>query len=97
MGTTSPSKITRILTYLLTGASLNRFEAEDLGDHCLTSTVSVLANRHKLILQRQHERVPNRWGKPASAKRYSLPASEYPHARAVLAHLTRTTGPTTEG
>ena len=97
--TAAPSKIARILAYLLTGASINRFEAEDLGDHCLPSTIAVLADpkRHALIFQRQREKVPNRWGKPGHATRYSLPASERDKARKVLAYLKRTTRPATEG
>jgi len=38
--TKPPSKMARILLHLLTGASLNRFEAERLGDHCLNSTMN---------------------------------------------------------
>ncbi|WP_409302882.1 hypothetical protein [Pseudomonas sp. KCJK8993] len=95
--TESATKIARILAHLLTGASANRFEAEDLGDHCLNSTISVLANRHGLIFKRQPERVPNRWGKPGIVNRYSLPASEHDKARQVLAYLKRTTRPPTEG
>lgn len=95
--TAAPSKIARILAHLLTGASINRFEAEDLGDHCLPSTIAVLANRHGLTFKRQPECVPNRWGKPCTVTRYSLPASEHDTARKVLAYLNRTTRPTTEG
>ena len=78
-----------MLAHLLTGASVNRFEAERLGDHCLPSTVAVLANRHGLGFQRQRERVPNRWGKPCPVTRYSLPASEHDKARKVLALLSK--------
>lgn len=83
----APSKIANILTHLVTGASLNRFEAERLGDHCLNSTIAVLANRHGLTFQRQRERVPNKWGAPCSVTRYSLPAKEQHHAFTVLACL----------
>jgi hypothetical protein len=51
--TEAPSKIVRILTHLLAGESLNRFEAERLGDHCLNSTVAVLANRYGLLFCRE--------------------------------------------
>lgn len=95
--TAAPTKIARILAHLLAGASINRFEAERLGDHCLPSTVSVLANRHGLIFQRQQERVPNNWGAPCTVTRYSLPPSEYKRARAALAYLKRTARPTAEG
>lgn len=84
-----PTKIARVLAHLLSGASINRFEAERIGDHCLNSTIAVLANTHCLAIQRQPEKVPNRWGKPCSVHRYSLPASEHKRARAVLAYLNR--------
>jgi len=85
--TEGPSKIARILAYLLTGASLNRFEAERIGDHCLPSTISDLAHKHGLIFQRQQERVPNRWGAPCTVTRYSLPPNQHKRARAVLITL----------
>ncbi|WP_312976683.1 hypothetical protein [Stutzerimonas nitrititolerans] len=88
--TEAPSKISRILAHLLTGASINRFEAEDLGDHCLNSTISILANRLGLPLLRYWEKVPNRWGKPCRVIRYSLPETAHYEARAVMAHLNRT-------
>ncbi|OMG67021.1 hypothetical protein AUR61_001470 [Stutzerimonas balearica] len=83
----APSKNVRILLHLLTGATLNRFEAEKLGDHCLNSTISELANRHGLAFTRQPERVPNRWGKPCRVIRYGLPPSETAIAKQVLARL----------
>lgn len=86
--TEPPSKIARILAHLLSGTSTNRFEAERLGDQCLPSTISVLANSYGLAFQRQTEKVPNRWGKPCTVTRYSLPESEYKRGRAVLAALT---------
>ena len=83
----APTKIARVLQRLTGGASLNRFEAERLGDHCLHSTISRLFNRHGLIFERQHESVPNNLGRPCQVIRYSLPASERKHARNVLAML----------
>jgi hypothetical protein len=82
-------KTARILAHLLTGASLNRFEAERLGDHCLNSTVSALANRYGLAIQRKTERVPNNWGAPCHVNRYSLPRSQYERAAIVLSQLKR--------
>lgn len=87
--TQTPSKIARILGHLLTGASLNRFEAERIGDHCLPSTVAVLANQYRLAIKRQPERVPNRWGMPCTVTRYSLPPSQYQQARLVMLALAR--------
>jgi len=83
------SKIARILSVFLTGASFNRFEAERIGDHCLHSTISDLTNRHGLNFKRQNERVPNHWGKPCTVVRYSLPESERQKALAVMKWLTR--------
>lgn len=86
----APSKIARILAHLLAGANINRFEAERLGDHCLNSTIAVLANRHGLIFKRQPESAPNRWGAPCIVIRYSLLASDCDKAGMVLAYLSRT-------
>lgn len=85
--TEAASKNVRILSHLMSGATLNRFEAETLGDHCLNSTISELANRHGLAFTRQPERVPNRWGKPCRVIRYGLPPSETAMAAKLLARL----------
>ncbi len=85
---TAQTKIARVLAHLLTGASVNRFEAEHLGDHCLPSTVSRLQKRG-LLIERQLEPVPNGWGEPCRAARYRLPASERDKARTVLALVNR--------
>lgn len=85
----APSKTICILSHLTSGASLNRFEAEGLGDHCLNSTISELANRHGVTFQRTPEKVPNRWGKPCRVTRYSVPATERDCANAILATLKR--------
>jgi len=95
--TEATCKIGRILTYMSMGASLNRFEAEDLGDHCLNTTISVLGKRYGLFIERHYERVPNRWGKPCLVKRYSLPFSERENAYKVLAYLKRIARFSTEG
>jgi hypothetical protein len=86
----APSKIARVLAYLLPAYnSLNRFEAERLGDHCLPSTIAKLANGYGLEFQRQPEKVPNHWGTPCDVTRYSLPESQHQRARAVLALLNK--------
>ena len=51
--------------------SLNRFEAERYGDHCLHSTISELrADGH--LFRDEWEVVPTRWGKETRVKRYWL-------------------------
>lgn len=82
------SKIARVLGHLITGASLNRFEAERIGDHCLNSTIAVLSNKYCLMLKRQPERVPNGWGDPCIATRYNLPESERQAANIAMLALT---------
>lgn len=58
-----------VLGALLRG-SLNRFEAERLGDHCLHSTVAELANRDGIAILSEWERVPTRFGREVRVKRY---------------------------
>lgn len=85
--TQSSSKIARILAHLVRGETLNRFEAEHLGDHCLNSTISTLANRFGLIVSRQQESIPSRWGKPCKVTRYKLAADQMETASQVLVYL----------
>lgn len=89
--TEAPSKIARILAHLAAGGTLNRFEAEPLGDHCLNSTIAILANLHNLNFKRAPEKIPNRWGKPCRVVRYSLPEVEHSRALSILATLKRKT------
>jgi hypothetical protein len=82
--TKAPSKIARVLAHLLYVGSLNRFEAERIGDHCLHSTISSLAHNYGLSFQRIPEKVPNHWGAPCDVIRYDLPESEHRRAQNVL-------------
>ncbi|SDU04712.1 hypothetical protein SAMN05216296_1469 [Pseudomonas pohangensis] len=86
-----PSKIARVLGHLLNGKTLNRFEAERIGDHCLNSTISTLANSYGLTFSRTPEKVPNRWGIPCDVIRYGLPESERRRAYIVLLMLNKRT------
>lgn len=82
----APSKASRILAFmLLPGNSLNRFEAERLGDHCLNSTISRFSNDHDLQFRRTSEQVPNAWGDPRPVIRYRLLDCQREKALAVLA------------
>lgn len=51
--------------------SLNRFEAQRYGDHCLHSTVSDLASDGH-VFHSEWEQVPTRFGRDARVKRYFL-------------------------
>jgi hypothetical protein len=79
-----PSKQARILLVLTRGETLNRFEAERIGDHALNSTISTLRNRYSIPIAGSTERVPTRFGEPTVCKRYSLPEAHRERARALL-------------
>lgn len=64
------TKESRILA-LLSERSLNRFEAEAYGDHCLNSTISKLrAKGH--IIHGEREEVPTRFDDSTQVMRYHL-------------------------
>lgn len=90
--TEAPNKICRVLAYFITGKSLNRFEAERIGEHCLHSTVSRLANQYGLTFSRKAESVPNNWGNACRVVRYWLPASQRKRAQVLLSFLSNAAG-----
>lgn len=88
--TTKPlSKIARVMTHLLTCASLNLSEAERDGDHRLNSTIRDLVKSHKLTFERTPGKTPNDWGQPWDVIHYSLPESQYQRAHQILLTQTR--------
>lgn len=85
-----PTKEDRMLRILLERArSLNRFEAEDLGDHCLHSTVAALQSRKGLTIHREWETVPGYDGSLTRVKRYRLAPESRPMALALLGEAER--------
>lgn len=66
------NKLSNILFCFAIGGTLNRFEAERIGDHCLNSTISTIRNRLNIPLADSWERVPNRFGTLTPVKRYLL-------------------------
>ena len=50
---------------------LTRFQAEQLGDHCLPSTISGLSSQHGLEFPRRWVKVPNRFGGETLCKQYT--------------------------
>ena len=95
--TTKPSKTTKLATILgllVSGRSLNRFEAEHHHDHCLNSTISTLQNGHDITIEREREKVPCLNGTATvSVSRYWLNTKpdNIKRARDLLAKLERTT------
>lgn len=90
--TDAPNKISRVLAYLITGKSLNRFEAERIGEHCLHSTISRLTNHYDMTFARKAESVSNNWGRPCRVVRYWLSANERKRAKVLLSFLSSTAG-----
>lgn len=74
---TRPRRNTKTLTILkaLEHGSLNRFEAERLGDHCLNSTVSKLRQMGYPVLG-VWENVPTRFDTTVRVLRYRVPRGE---------------------
>jgi|SRR5690606_14839247 hypothetical protein len=71
-----PTKIGRVLHRLCCGEDFNRFEAEIwLHDHALNSTISTLANVHRIEILRTPEVVPGYRRKPTRCHRYRIDAT----------------------
>jgi hypothetical protein len=64
------TKIQRILDLLVSGRTLNRFEAESHGDHCLNSTIAVL-RRYGYKIVGTWEYVWTRFDRQVRVLRYS--------------------------
>lgn len=78
------TKLARILQTLLR-RSLNRFEAELVGDHCLHSTVSSLRHSYALTVESHWEQVPNNHSDQlTSVKRYFIPEKGRNKAKQLL-------------
>jgi hypothetical protein len=86
------TKLANILRQLVTGQSLNRFEAEHHHDHCLNNTVSALQNGYGIAIERKRESVPCLGGVAiVSVNRYWLNTKpeNIKQARDLLAYLER--------
>ena len=86
------TKLATILAVLVSGRSLNRFEAEHHNDHCLNSTISALQNTHAIEVERERESVPCLGGMATvSVNRYWLNTKpdNVKRARDLLARLER--------
>ena len=64
------TKYSNIIDVFQSGESLNRFEAERYGDHCLNTTVSTISIQLDLKIPRKMEQVPNRFGGTTNVMRY---------------------------
>ncbi|MCR9258328.1 MAG: helix-turn-helix domain-containing protein [Pseudomonadaceae bacterium] len=73
---TKPRTKTHTILTALQRGSLNRFEAERIGDHALNSTVSALRKKGHNISS-EWETVPTRFGKPTRLKRYRIESIDH--------------------
>lgn len=64
------SKEFTIIQHFLLGNSLHRFEAEGLGDHCLNSTISIIARKYGLEIPRKWVKASTRFDGLTQVKRY---------------------------
>jgi hypothetical protein len=77
-------KARRVLTALADGQRLDRFGAEQLGDHTLNTTVSTLRSRHGIHVQREVVKARNAYG-PFWHCRYWLDEANRARALQLLA------------
>ncbi len=82
-GKQKQTKIKRVFTELACGRSLNRFEAERLGDHCLHSTIAKIESRG-IEVSRYKETVPGFGGHATRVCRYELDEENRKRAAALL-------------
>ncbi len=77
-------KLQRMLSVFATGMRLNTFQAKELGDTCLHTTVSDLQARHSISFSRQWEKVLNRFGTETRVLRYWLEGINLERAQAII-------------
>ena len=70
------TKNSNIINVFQSGKSLNRFEAESFGDHCLNTTISTLSSQLDLEIPRKMEKVPNRFSGTTNVMRYWFSESD---------------------
>lgn len=83
--TTKPlGKLDRMLSVFASGMSLNTFQAKELGDTCLHTTVSSLQARHCLTFDRSNEKIKNRFGSYTRVMRYWLSGHDLERAQQII-------------
>ncbi len=77
-------KLKRMLSVFASGMRLNTFQAKELGDTCLHTTVSDLQARHNITFARQWEKIRNRFGTETRVLRYWLEGVNLERAQAII-------------
>lgn len=78
------SQMGRQLAKLAKGHSLNKFDAEELGDHALNTTISSLKIRHGIVAERCLEKIEGYRKRPTSVMRYWLSEADQKRASKLL-------------
>ena len=79
------SQIARVLARLMI-APMDKFDGEEIGDHALNTTVSILGNRHGLTIARKMVKIAAKWGDSEIAL-YWLEPEHLPRAAKLLEHF----------
>lgn len=79
-----PTKLARILRQLVSGTALDMLKAEKIGDHCLHSTVSSLANGYGITIDRRWVSYENAYGTRTRIREYWLAKSSKERAVSLL-------------
>ncbi len=66
------TKYYKILEHLRLGGSINKFEAQNLGENCLGTTVGAMCNHFDLEVTRVFEKASNTIGNYTRVIRYKL-------------------------
>ena len=78
------SKLMTLLIFFSKGGSLNRFEAEKLGCHCLNTSVYDIRRKWGIRLARKTEKVTTRFGNRVTCCRYWLDPQDYAYVAEIL-------------
>ena len=79
------SELLTLLIYFFDGGSLNRFEAEELGCHCLNTSVCDIYRKWEIRLARKYEKVPTRFRAQVRCCRYWLDPQDHAYVAEILA------------
>jgi hypothetical protein len=77
-------KLNNVLSVFAGGESLNRFEAVNLGDTVLNTTISDLQRMHSIQFNRKMEKIKNRFGSKTNVMRYWLEGENLSRAQSIL-------------
>lgn len=78
------TQLGRQLAKLAKGRSLNKFDAEKLGDHALNTTISSLKIRHGIVAERCLEKIEGYRKRPTTVMRYWLTEADQKRASNLL-------------